>query len=288
MTKLSIVILNYNTKELTSSCIESVLKQYYSQIKDNEFELIVVDNASTDGSQSLLSRKKNIKVVKNSENYGFSKGCNIGAKKASGEYLLFLNSDTRVKDKGFLGMIDFLDKNLKIGVLGGKLLNKDNSQQASCGSFYNLLNVTVTLLGGERIGLVRRKPKKIEDFDWVSGAAMMVRRDLFEKLNGFDEKLFMYMEDIEFCFRAKRSGFKVFFYPDVKIIHQELGSSNRRFAVVNIYKGLSYFYKKHARLEYPLVWLLLFTKALIAIFIGIILNNNYLKKTYSGALKFAV
>lgn len=288
MTKLSIVILNYNTKDLTSDCIKSIVKNYPPQIKSREIELIIVDNASTDGSLRAFDKIKNINLVKNDENYGFSKGCNIGGRKSSGKYILFLNSDTKVEDDGFLKMVNFLEENLSVGILGGKLLNSNGSQQASCGNFYNLFNLTVMLLAGERIGLVRSKPKNIQEVDWVSGGSIMVRKDLFEKLKGFDEKIFMYMEDMELCFRAKKAGSKIFFYPDVRIIHEERGSSNRRFAVVNIYKGLAYFYKKHAILEFPLVWLMLLVKAIIAIIIGVIMNNDYLKKTYFGALKFAI
>jgi len=288
MIKLSIIILSYNTKNLLLKCVQSVVAKYSDQIKKNELELIVVDNASVDGSVQAIEKVKEIKLIENKENYGFSKGNNIGAGKASGEYILFLNSDTKVEDQGLLKMIDFLDNNKNAGILGGSLLNLDGSKQSSCGNFYNLFNLTIALMAGERLGLIRKRPAKIDKVDWVSGASMMVRRNLFEKLRGFDEKLFMYMEDMELCFRAKKLGYQTFFYPEVKIIHQELGSSNRTFAIVNIYKGILYFYKKHKIWQYPLVKIMLLTKAIAAILIGFIINNNYLKKTYFGALKFAI
>lgn len=289
MTKLSIIILSYNTKNLLLKCVQSVIREYGEQIKRDELELIVVDNDSVDDSVQAIEKIKEVKLIKNRENFGFSKGNNIGARQAKGEYILFLNSDTKVEDQGFLKMVDFLDQNRKIGILGGKLLNSDGSQQLSCGNFYNLFNLTVTLLGGERIGLIRKKFAKIQKVDWVSGASLMIRKKLFEKLNGFDENLFMYMEDMELCFRAKKLGFQTYFYPDIRIVHQELGSSNRAFAVNQIYKGLLYFYKKHKPYwQYLIAKALLIMKALAAVLIGSLTNNNYLKKTYTGALKFAI
>jgi len=292
MIKLSVIILNYNTKDLLLKCVQSVTRQYKKEINNKDFELIVVDNASSDGSVEEIKKFnkmiKNLVLLENKENYGFSKGNNIGALRAKGEYILFLNSDTRVGDRGLLKMVDFLDQNENVGILGGKLWNRDGSQQASCGNFYNLINLFIALLGGERLGLIRKKPSKIERVNWVSGASMMIRKNLFEKLKGFDEKLFMYMEDMELCFRANKAAFQTYFYPDIEIVHQELGSSNRNFAIVNIYKGILYFYKKHKIWQYPLVKIMLLIKALVAILIGVLINNNYLKKTYTGALKFAV
>lgn len=288
MTKLSIIVLNYNTKSLTLECIRSVISNYRKELNNKEFELIVVDNASSDSSVQALRSIKQITLIENKANYGFSKGNNIGAKKASGEYILFLNSDTLVKDQGFIKMMEFMDKNEKIGVLGGKLLNPDGSQQSSCGNFYSLINVLITLMGGERVGLMKKKSKRIEKVDWVMGALMMVRRKLFEDIKGFDESLFMYIEDMELCFRIKKIGLHTYFYPDVKVVHKELGSSNRTFAILNIYKGILIFYKKHSNWQYPLVKIILFLKAFLGFTIGIFTNNDYLKKTYGGALKIAL
>lgn len=285
---LSIIVLSYNTKKLTLNCLNFLIKEYKDFIQKKEIEVIVVDNNSSDGTVESLRNFGNLEIVKNNTNYGFSKGNNIGAKKAKGEYILFLNSDTKVENQGLLSMTNFLNQNESVGILGGKLLNPDGTQQRSCGNFYNLFNLIISLLGGERVGLIRKKPEKTQKVDWVSGASLMIRRNLFEKLKGFDENFFMYIEDMELCFRAKSIGFLTYFFPNVKIIHQELGSSNRNFAVVNIYKGILYFYKKHKIWQYPFVKIILLAKALIAILIGVLVNNNYLKKTYTGALKFAL
>ncbi len=291
MVKLSIVILTYNTKDLTLNCVGSVIKQYEKELENSEFEIILVDNNSADGTVEVVRNSdlgiKNFKIIQNNKNYGFSKGNNVAAKNARGKYLLFLNSDTEVKDKGFLSMMEFLDKNLKVGILGGRLLGVGGLSQPSTGSFYNLPNLFLMLIGGERLGFIRSSPSGISKVDWVSGACMMIRAELFENLKGFDEHLFMYMEDVELCFRAKKGGFMTYFFPNVRIVHKERGSSNRNFAINNIYKGILFFYKKHKSYwQYLLAKLLLTLKAKVAIIIGITTNNNYLKSTYRQAIKF--
>ncbi len=215
MIKLSIVTLSYNTKNLTLKCIKSVVVQYEKELEEKDLEIIIVDNASSDGSVSAISNLQkevpNLKLIQNKKNLGFAKGCNIGAKTALGKYILFLNSDTEILDRGFLSMIELLEKDSKITILGGKIYNADSSIQLSAGKFYTLFNLFIMLLGLERLGFLRSSPNKIQKVDWVSGACMMVRGDIFKKLEGFDEKLFMYMEDMEICYRAKKLGFSTYF-----------------------------------------------------------------------------
>ena len=288
MTTLSIIILSYNTKILTKKCIESLVKQYKGQLASGEFEIILVDNASTDGTieaiQSASWRTK-LKIIYNQENVGFSRGNNIGAKVAKGKYVLFLNSDTELQNNGLLGMTAYLDDHEKIGVLGGKLCNADGSSQPSAGKFYTLPNVFFMLFGAERLGLLRVSPNSIRKVDWVSGASFMIRKNLFERLKGFDEYFFMYIEDMELCFRVKKLTYDVYFYPEVKIVHKELGSGNRAFAILQIYKGLLHFYKKHKSYwQYILVRTLLIIKAVVTICVGIFTGNTYLTNTYRKAL----
>src|SRR5581483_5113544 len=204
--RLSIIILSFNTAKLTINCVKSVLT-YYKDYLGKEVEVVVVDNASLDNTLDLLRKIKGIKIIKNNENFGFSKGNNIGAKNSTGKYILFLNSDAQVLDDSFIKMSNFLDENPKIGILGGKLVNSNNKVQKSGGNFYNLFNLFASLFGGERMGFVRKFPKKVEPVDWVSGACLLIRKDLFNKLKGFDEKFFMYVEDMDLCFRAKKAGF---------------------------------------------------------------------------------
>lgn len=288
VTLLSIIILSYNTEKLTRACMQSLFNQYEKELASGEFEMIIVDNASSDDTVATIQQFNNsimnkIKLIQNEENYGYASGNNIGAKESSGKYLLFLNSDTEVKDRGLIEMVKFLDNNKSVAVLGAKLLNSDGTSQPSSGKFLTLGNIILWLMGAEK--LLRSSSKVVARVDWVSGAAFMVRRDLFKKLTGFDKHFFMYLEDMELCWRAKLAGFLTYFYPSVSIMHRSLGSSNRSFAIVNIYKGLLYFYKKHTnKLQYLIVKLLLVTKAYFAILAGTLFKNNYLTLTYKKAL----
>lgn len=288
MTKLSIIILSFNTKAYTEKCIRSVVRHYDTQLKSGEFELILVDNASKDKTLEAITKiDPRVKIIRNRENVGFAEGNNRGVRHAKGEYVLFLNSDTEVLDTGFTEIVEFLEKNKKAEAVGGKIYNSDGSPQPSVGKFYTLFNLFIMLLGAEKVGLLRQSPSIIKTVDWVSGAFLMVRRLLFEKMEGFDSNLFMYMEDMEFCFRMKKAGYDVYFYPYASIVHQEQGSSNRSFAIVSIYKGLLYFYEKHGNfLSVLLVKTLLLLKAYAAISIGIVIRNNYLTNTYRKAIQF--
>jgi GT2 family glycosyltransferase len=289
MSKLSIVILSYNTKNLTLVCLKSIVYRYKAKLQKKEFEIIVVDNNSSDNSaycikDYIVSIKYGgiINLIQSEENLGFAKGCNLGARFAKGKYLLFLNSDTQVLDKGFIKMVQFLEENPKVAILGGKLKNIDGSLQPSVGKFYNLFNLFFLLLGKDN----RQSPKDIARVDWVSGACLMIRKDIFNRIKGFDGHLFMYMEDMELCYNARKSGFFTYFYPDVSVAHQELGSSNRAFAIKYIYKGILYFYRKHRNYEYGLAKFMLVIKATVAILIGSLSGNSNLKTTYQEALKF--
>ncbi|MBI2028483.1 MAG: glycosyltransferase family 2 protein [Candidatus Levybacteria bacterium] len=296
MIELSIIILSYNTKDLTRRCIQSVRKQYKKELIDKKLEIIVIDNNSSDDSASLLSDLKkeilasrrsgsNFTLIQNRENLGFAKGCNFGAKNAKGKYLLFLNSDTTVLDRGFLRMTEFLDNHKEAGILGGRLLNPNGTPQRSGGKFYNLWYLFLMLLGLEV--LVRRSPTKIDKIDWVSGACLMIGKNQFNNLSGFDEHFFMYIEDMELCYRMRKLGFSTYFYPFVGIEHKTLGSSNRSFAIINIYKGILYFYSKHKNhLEYLVAKTLLISKAEILILVGFLTFSSGLRDRYRKAVMF--
>lgn len=287
---LSIVILSYNTLDLVVDCVNSLRKQFEDELKEDTLEIIIVDNGSekdvVDGVEKFTTGLKNIKLIKSKENLGFGRGCNLGEENSKGDYVLFLNSDTKTEDKGFLKMADYLKDNPKAGIIGGKLVNFDKTPQASAGKFYNLFNFFVIMLGGERFGLLKSSPSKICKVDWVAGACLMVNRSIFEKIGGFDKNIFMYAEDMELCYRANKNGFSTYYFPDVLVLHKEQGSSNRSFAVLNIYKGILYFYKKHkSKISYQIVHFTLWSKAITVYFLGKITNNSYYTNTYGQALE---
>lgn len=278
---ISIIILSYNTQNLLKNCLNSIFK--YALI---DYEVIVVDNASTDGSVTMVNELKNsrVRVIENKENIGFAKGCNIGAKTAKGDFLLFLNSDTEFVDTATLEtMRSSFDE--QTGIVGGLMENKDHSLQRSFGSFYTLPHVAKMLFLGEKGELVGQRLTQTKQVDWVSGGFMMVKRDVFQRVGGFDEKLFMYVEDVEFCYRIKQTGHQVVVSPKAKVMHVGHGSSNRTFAITHIYSGLAYLYKKHRTvLEYVILIVLLYTKALFVIVFGTIMKRPELVSRYRQAL----
>lgn len=284
MIQLSIIILSYNTRDLLRRCLVSI----YKKISSATFEVIVVDNASKDESADMINKDfPKVRVIKNKENFGFSKGNNIGASKAKGSNLFFINSDTELLRDNISEAIDYLKKDKTVGAIGGSLLNKNGSLQRSFANFYNLINITLMLFGGDRAELLNGRSDSIKDVDWVSGGFMLIKKDAFNKVVGFDENLFMYIEDMELCYRLKKYGYRVIYYPYLKAIHLGQGSSNREFAILHIYKGLLYYYRKHkSSFEYIILKSLLITKASISLLVGIITRNSYLISTYKKALAY--
>ena len=304
--KVSIIILSFNTKEFLRNCLES--------LRNLPVEIIVVDNGSTDGSKEYLrdleqkrfrniEKKKesakslnvynsiSLKVIFNNQNLGFGAGNNQGMREATGKYLLLLNSDTIVKNGAPLKMAEFMEKQAEVGVLGCKLLNPDGSPQPSAGPFPNLWVSAIMLFAEHWLGdLVRSSFAQTKEVDWVMGAALMVRREVIKKAGLMDEGIFMYMDEVEWCYRIKKSGYKVMFYPGAEITHLGGGSSKtgRKDPILNIYRGLIYFYQKHyAPWQLPLLKTMLKLKATGALLIGWLTNNSYLKQTYAEALKIS-
>jgi GT2 family glycosyltransferase len=289
---LSIITLNYKKANLTIACMASLYDKFHDEFEEGKFEQIIIDNGSEDGSVDAIKEAireknyKNIHLIVNKDNAGFGKGCNLGAQHAKGELLVLLNNDTLVKDKGILAMADYLKSHQEVAILGGQLRNSDGTLQASTGKFYTPFYAFLLLLGMQKFGLLDKSPKNITQVDWVKGGLLMIRKAVFKKLEGFDEKIFMYTEDMELCYRAKLSGFKTYFYPDVMVLHAEHGSGSRTNAIVNIYKNLLYFYKKHRTdNEYRFLRLAMQTKAIFLIILGKIMKNKYLVTTYEQAFK---
>lgn len=283
---LSIIIPSFNTKDLLDRCLSSI---YESLEKSNlSFEAIVVDNASTDGTVELLN-KKYPRVIKifNHENLGYGKANNLGIKKAKGEYILLLNSDIKVLDKAIENLFEFTRLHSD-SFTGGKLLNEDFSPQSSCGPMLTLPVAALMLFAkGDYLGITRWSPGAVRRVDWVSGSCLMAKKNLFRKVGLFDESIFMYMEEIDLLYRASKLGYNTFFVPEARFIHSGAASSgSRKQPVLNIYRGLLYFYKKHRSImELNLLKMCLRLKALIAICAGRILGRTDLLSIYEEAFR---
>ncbi len=282
---LSIIIPSFNTKNLLDRCLKSIVHSL--QTSNLKYEIIVVDNASKDGTIELLKSKyPRVITILNNVNTGYSKSNNLAITKAKGEYALLLNSDTVVLKDGIEQLYLYSKNNPKL-FAGGKLLNEDMSPQPSCGPFFTIPVVALILfLKGDYWGATRYSPNKIRRVDWVSGACLMGKRSSFADVGLFDENIFMYMEDIEFLYRAKLQGYTTIFYPTAQFIHTGAASSgDRRTPVVNIYRGLQYLYRKHGTpLTRTVLRFLLYAKALSAIQLGRIMRSQALVQTYEEAL----
>ncbi|WDF68966.1 glycosyltransferase family 2 protein [Sphingobacterium oryzagri] len=248
----SIIIVNYNTKELTDACINSIIQ--YS--KDIAYEIILVDNNSTDGSSLLFAERKDIKFIEASQNLGFGRANNLGAKQAKGKYLFFLNSDTLLLENSIKEMVAFFENNgesLKIGALGCILVDK-NLEYNGCGSFLptcasEIKRYKTVIPFLRKFNNVQDlvKPLDVTSFEvgYVIGADLMMRSSVFNSLGGFDSMFFMYYEESDLQKRMKDIGYKAWIYTKTKIIHLEDGSgkqvknyNNRKRIIVHTSKNL--------------------------------------------------
>ena len=289
---LSIIIVSFNTKEITENCLKSIFKSL--EKTKLSYEIIVVDNDSKDGSIEMLkkfqlSHPSTFKLVQNKTNAGFGKANNQAVKQARGKYILFLNSDVVVLDEAIEKLFAFLKENENtVHFVGGKLLNKDLTPQPSSGPFYSLPVVFGWIfLRGDLWNLTRYSPDQLRKTDWVSGACILTTKNAFNSLGGFDESIFMYMDEVDLLYRAKKKGYQVFLYPQSRFIHLGSASSDgRTFPVQQAYRGLLYFYKKHhSKLQLFLLKFMLQLKALISVAIGRLTNNRYLTETYEKAFQ---
>jgi GT2 family glycosyltransferase len=284
---LSIIIVSFNTKKILGDCLKSIKKTLIGN--DVRYEIIVIDNHSSDGTRDMLSVDfPDVITHLNEENIGFGRANNQGIKIAKGTHILLLNSDTVVLPHAIQKLLSF-SKQKGLAFVGAKLLNADRTPQTSCGPFFSLGVVFASLfLQGDTLGITRSSPDKVKRVDWLSGACIMGPRKLFTDGLLFDEEIFMYMDEVEFLYRARKKGIKTYFYPFSRIIHYGAASSKekQKAPVLNIYRGLLYFYKKHYGIV-PLFFLrgMLKKKAVLAWAIGVIVGNRYLKETYGEAYR---
>lgn len=233
---VSVCIVNWNTRELLARCLQSIRERTAGL----QVEVIVVDNASGDGSAALVAADfPEVKLIASSENLGFARGSNLAAASASGDYLLYLNPDTELVTNAVFGLWQCLVHNPSHGAAGCRLLNSDGSIQLTCaGSFPNLRNELSSLLFLDRLFPRSRVFSSREmnywnhadsrDVECLSGACMMVPRALAERLKGFDDALFMYGEDLDLCCRIRRTGRTLHYLASEVVYHHEGAASRKK------------------------------------------------------------
>ncbi|HTL39493.1 MAG TPA: glycosyltransferase family 2 protein [Methylomirabilota bacterium] len=245
---LSIIILNYNTKDLLQKCLESV----FASQTPYKFEVIVSDNGSTDGSLGMVKENfPQAKLLENNANLGFAKGNNVAIKQAHGRYILLLNSDTEVRPDTLDLCISKMDSDPQIGILGCKVLLPDGTlHQASRRRFPNPANAFLRLFGLRRFSSYNYAKVSIDQemtVDSVVGAFLMIRKSVVDQIGFLDEDFFMYGEDLDWCWRVKDAGYKVLYYPKAEITHFLYGSSKAVAfkSVLWAHQAMKIFYRKH-------------------------------------------
>jgi len=267
---VSVIVVNYNSHDKVARCVASIFNG------NIDLDVIVIDNASTDESLSLLESsfpdESRLKIVRNQHNLGFAVGCNMGARLAKGECLLYLNPDCLVTENTVEILRASLKNSSTVGMVGGLLLNPDGSEQV--GARRAIPTPWRTLVRVFNLsGLAKRYPRLFSDFNLhqqplpdqpieveaISGGCMFVRREALEDVGEIDEGYFLHCEDLDWCMRFRQKGWKILFVPDARVTHY-LGSCGRSrpvFVEWNKHKGMMRFYRKFFRHQYPgiLMWL---------------------------------
>ncbi len=301
---LSIVILSYNTKTVLKDCIDSILKNSLGL----SYEIIVVDNASKDGSVAMLSsfvrKEKRVRFILNKVNVGFAAGNNQGISVAKGKVVLLLNSDTLVNDNCLGEMVSWLERHKDVGAMSPALKNKDASFQGTGGYFPTLVRVFLWMFFLDDIPFMdffikpyhpmhaqspfykgTRNYLHASEIDWITGAFMMIRKEALEEVGGLDEDYFMYVEDTDLCFRIKKAGWRIWYKPQWNIVHLGGASSTSEFPIISEFKGLRLFYKKNMpSWQYPVVIFFLKCGALLRIILFGLFKGKDSAKTYAKAL----
>lgn len=302
---LSIIILSYNTKDILSECLKRLqlsVTSCQTNLK-NKVQVIVLDNASSDGSveaiRKILKQVQDdgveIELIESKENTGYSKGNNIALKKAKHPLILFLNSDVYLEEDTLEKALNYF-KNPGCDSIGVKLKFADGKFQPSAGNLPNPFNIPLWILGLSKIpGLSLINPyhpseksyfSQVIEVGWVTGAFFMIKKEILDKVGGFDENLFMYSEEVELCRRIKKAGFRIWFIPTISVTHLHAASSNfdTSPAFINELKGIKYFFHKYYPNWYFLIKLFLIKGLILRVVAFSLLGNVQRAKAYMKGL----
>lgn len=284
---ISIIILTYNSSSYINDLLDSIFKILGESILKGQTEVIIFDNSSKDNTVDLVEKyKKNINIIRSEINLGYAKGINEASKVAKGELLVVINPDSRLEAFDKESIENSFKSDKKLAIAGLKIKDFNGQSEKNAGNFFNPLTLLLYSLGLENLAQLRFSPTKMTNVDFVSGGFVIFKKEHFDMLKGYDSDYFMYIEDMDICYRAKKLGLNVSFLPTGEISHKGQGSSDREFAITNIYKGLLTFYKKNrSGLEFIYVKSLLSIKAAIIIFLGSISGKRNLASIYLKALK---
>lgn len=273
---VSIIIVTWHVRKILQKCLQSI----YNLEKSVPFEIIIVDNNSQDGTDSMIKEEfLKVKYIKLNKNHGFAKACNLGAKESKGKYLLFLNPDTQWHQEILPQVLNFYNNTDKIGVLGVKLLNSNKTTQYSVRALPTLYSQLIIL---SKLHIIFKEliskylclnfnynqNQKVEQ---VSGAFFMINRNIYDQIGGFDENFFIWFEEVDFCQQVKKIGFHNYYFSEVSIIHhgeESFKQINNLKKQIIFNKSLSYYFKKNkSQIEYLIILLFIPLNSLITILI---------------------
>ncbi|MDD5415976.1 MAG: glycosyltransferase family 2 protein [Candidatus Daviesbacteria bacterium] len=298
---LSVIILSFNTKDITRRCLIKLeqAKSYCEKRLGNKIEVIVLDNGSSDGSVGLIkSEYPRVKLIISKENLGFSKGNNVCLRQSKYPYILLLNSDVYVEEESLYKALAYFRVNLNCDSLGARLNYASGELQPSCGNLPTPLNIFFWIFGLSLIPFINRlaasfHPRdrkffsKAHQVGWVMGAFFMLKREIYSKVGGFDENLFMHMEEVEWCKRIKDAKFKIWYVPRIEVVHLHGASTSFDLSssFINELKGIKFYLKKHYRTFYWLVKLFLIIGLLLRIIAFSVLGKTKRARVYLEGLK---
>tara|TARA_B100001750_G_scaffold236866_1_gene241272 strand:- start:602 stop:1525 length:924 start_codon:yes stop_codon:yes gene_type:complete len=247
MAKIDVVIVNWNTGPFLYECVLSLLNYGKKSIQD----IIVVDNLSADDSLENIQNLEGVTLIKNDKNYGFARGCNIGANYSKSDYILFLNPDARIYVDTLEVCLNFYEKeeNNNIGILGVKLEDEKGEINSRCSRFPSASNIFSHALGLDKLFpslgsfMIEFDHRSTRFVDQIIGAFFMVRKEAYNQLGGFDERFFLYMDEVDFSFRAKKLGYKSIYLSEAEAFHYGEVSSSK-------VKSRRLFYSLRSRIQY--------------------------------------
>lgn len=283
----SFIILTYNSSSYLRGILDSTLEIIGEQIKAGNAEIILLDNDSSDDTLKIADEYKDRIIIKKSGgNLGYAKGINKAASFAKGDYLVVVNPDAKLEKFEFDKILHAFENDQKVAAAGLSIVDFEGKLEETCGKFFDPLTFLLYSFGLESLAQIRFAGKQMQKVDFISGGFIVFRKSYFQQLTGYDEKYFMYVEDMDICKRIQNKGYKTVFLPFGLLKHKGQGSSSREFAIVNIYKGLVVFFTKHSTpLGLLYVKFLLRIKAVLIIFIGKLTGKKDTVGAYIKALQ---
>ncbi|OGG04350.1 hypothetical protein A2W14_07110 [Candidatus Gottesmanbacteria bacterium RBG_16_37_8] len=298
---LEVIIVNFNTASLLKKCLDSLILRIKNEGLFWSTLITVVDNGSKDNSLDLLKKHyPRVNLIVNKGNPGFASANNQAIRKSGAEFIFLLNSDTQIGNNVLSSLLKEMNSRLELGVCGPKLINPDGSLQQSIGFSPNLSRIFYWMLFIDDLPYLSRliKPFHARNpywygqkrfVDWLSGAALLFRASLCQSVGFLDDNIFMYGEEVEWCYRIRKANFQVCFLPQIEVVHLKGGSQvNKGSAIIEEYRSLVYFYQKHFPHKIFLLKLLLKVGALLRLILfGIISRQTPKLKLYAQAFKMA-